>query len=62
MAFGEALQGFQRTDDEQEVGIGVELLAVGGHLPHHEVAHAAAVEFGNVVVAVAQLGADGEKE
>ena len=62
MAFGESLERLERTDHEQEVSLGVVPLMVGRHGTHHEVAHAAAVEVGNVSVSVAHFGAEREEE
>ena len=54
MALRQSLQGYQRVFHQQEVGIDV-CVAHGFAPRHHEVAHAAPIQFVNILVSVAPL-------
>ena len=43
VAFGQALQSFERAYYQQEVGIGVVRFIIGWHIAYNKVAYAAAV-------------------
>ena len=61
VAFGQALERFERVHHLQEVCPGI-FRNVFRHAAHHKVAHAAAVKLRYVAVAVVALGAQGEEK
>ena len=52
VALSEALQGFERVDDFQEVGIGIVDSITGRHVGDHKVADTTAVELRDVVMSI----------
>lgn len=52
MAFSEPLQGFERVDDFQEVGIGIINGITGRYVCDHKVADTTAVELGDIVMSI----------
>ena len=62
VSLGEALQGFEGTEHAQEISIGIVRLVIFGHRADHEIAHAPAVEVGDIFVSVAHGSAEGEEK
>lgn len=52
MALGQPLQSLERTDHKQEIGSGKEAVGRFGYSADYEIAHAAAIKVGNVLVSV----------
>ena len=62
MAFGQALQRLKRTDDQQEIGVGIQRFGSFRKSVDYKIAHTSAVEVGDVLVPVAQAGTEGKKQ
>ena len=52
MALGKALQRLQRVDHLQEVGLGINLLHVFGHILHNEVSHPTAIKLWDIMMPI----------